>query len=104
MGQCGLLGQTRPAKTLNHQLRVRLPTPGDPSRYCKLGIEFNQARRRLAGVSIPSEVSEGRRETTVSRRKGGVVALGSLPCDDGLVKASKLDEGHRHPGERELQP
>ena len=29
-----------------------------------------------------------------------VLTLGFLPCNDGLVKATKLDKGKSHPGKR----
>jgi hypothetical protein len=38
-------------------------------------------------------MGESGRETAVSSRKEGVLTLGFLPCDDGLVKATKLNKG-----------
>ncbi len=100
MGARGLLGQACFAETLGQQLRVGLPAPGDPRRYCKAGIDLKQTRRRLTGLCITSEMGESRRDTAVSPRIAGVLTLGFLPCDDGLVKATKLNKGIPHPGER----
>jgi hypothetical protein len=93
-------GQPGFAKALNQQLRVFLPAPRDPRRYCKSGIELKQARSRLTRLSIASKVGEGGRETAVTYRIGGVLTKGFLPCDDCLVKAMKLNKGISHPIER----
>ena len=69
-------------------------------RYCKGGIDLKQTRRRLTRLSVASEMGESGRETAVSWRIGGVLTLGFLPCDDGLVKATKLNKGHPHPSKR----
>jgi hypothetical protein len=47
-------------------------------------------------------MGERGRETAVSWRIGGVPTLDFLPCDDGLVKATKLDKGKPYPGERSM--
>ena len=93
-------GQPRFAKALNHQRRVRLPAAGDPRRYCKGGIDLKQLRRRLTRLSVTSEMSEGGGETTVRYLIGGVQTLSFLPGDDGLIKATKLNQGRRYPAER----
>jgi len=89
-------------KALNQQVRFRLPAPSDPRRYRKGGIGLKHTSRRLTRLSITSEVGESRRETAVRRRIGGVLALGFLPCDDCLAKATKLDIGHPHPNKRSV--
>src|SRR6266705_3956853 len=61
----GSFGQPRFPKTLSQQLRVGLPTPGDPRRYCKGGIKLKHTRRSLMCLSIASEMGEGGRETAV---------------------------------------
>jgi hypothetical protein len=43
-------------------------------------------------------MGESGRETEVSKRMGRVETLSFLSCDDGLVKATKLNKGHPHPG------
>ena len=97
-----LLGQPRFPKTLNQQLRVGLPTTGDPRRYCKGGIKLKHARRRLTRLSVTSKMGESGRETAIRYRKGGVLTQGFLPCDDGLVKATKLNQGHPYPTKRQV--
>jgi hypothetical protein len=47
-------------------------------------------------------MGESGRETAVSLPKGGFLALGFLACDDGLVKATKLDQGCAHPEKRPM--
>jgi hypothetical protein len=47
-------------------------------------------------------MGESGRETAVSWRKGGVVALGFLPCDNGLVKAAKLNKGIPHSNQHQV--
>jgi hypothetical protein len=42
-------------------------------------------------------MGESGRETEVSKRMGRVVTLSFPSCDDGLVKATKLNKGHPHP-------
>jgi hypothetical protein len=101
-GEHGLFGQPRFPKALNRQLRVRLPASGDPRGYCKVGIDLKQTRRRLARLSVTSEVGKSGREAAISYRKGGVLTLGFLPCDDGLVKATKLNQGHPQPTKRQV--
>src|SRR5262245_6082853 len=96
-GALGLFGQPRFPKALDHQFRVRLPAPGDPLRYCKGGIELKQTRHRLTRLSIASEMAQSGRETAVSHPIGGVLTKGLLRCDDGLVKARKLNKGIPHP-------
>ena len=59
-------GQPRLPKPLNVQLRVGLPAPSDPRRYCKGGIKLEQTRRRLTRFSVASEMGEASRETAVS--------------------------------------
>jgi hypothetical protein len=49
-------------------------------------------------------MSESGREAAVSLRKGGALLRGFLPCDDGLVKATQLNKGLRHPGKQNVQP
>src|SRR5262249_34608843 len=98
--------QPRFPKTLNQQLptRFREPgRPGDPRGYRKRGIKLKQARRRITRLSVTSKVGESGRETAVSRRKGRVLTLPFLPRDDGLVEATKLNKGIRHPGKRLVQ-
>jgi hypothetical protein len=102
----GSFGQPGFPKALNKHLRARLPEPGRPGdirRYCKGGIELKQTRCRFTGLSVTSEMGESGRETAVSCRKGGVLTLGFLPCDDGLVKATKLDKGQSYPKKRPMQ-
>src|SRR5262245_7727687 len=98
----GLFGQPRFPKALDGQLRVRLPATGDKRRDCKARIELNRTRRRLTRLSVTSEMGESGRETAVSCYIGGVLTLGFLPCDDGLVKATKLNKGIPHPGKRRV--
>ena len=50
-----LLGQPRFPKTLDGQLRVWLPAPGDPRGYCKGGIDLKQTRGRLTRLRVTSE-------------------------------------------------
>jgi hypothetical protein len=64
---------------------------------------LEHTRHRLAGLRITSEMGEGGREAAVSYRKGGVLTLGFLPCGDGLVKPTKLDQGLPHPRKRPVQ-
>jgi hypothetical protein len=45
-------------------------------------------------------MGESGRETAVNHRKGGVLTLGFLHCNDGLVKATKLNQGQPHPNKR----
>ena len=48
-------------------------------------------------------VRDGRKRTRDGRkltRIGGVMTKGFLPCDDGLVKATKLNQGLPHPNKR----
>src|SRR5262249_45960723 len=93
-------GQSRFSKAFNQPLSVCLPAPSDPPRYCKCVIDLKQASRRLTRLSVTSEMSESGRKTTVSYRKGGVLTKGFLPCDDCLVKATKLNKGISHSSER----
>src|SRR5262245_52966068 len=97
-------GQARFPKTLDQQLRVGLPAPGDEYRYCKGGIELKQTRRRLTGLRVASEMGESGCETAVSCRKGGGLTQGLLPCGDGLVKTAKLNKGIPHPSKRSMEP
>src|SRR4029077_3779733 len=99
----GSFGQPRFPKTLNQQLRVCLHAPSDQRRYCKRGIDLKQMRRRLSRLSVTSEMGESGHETAITWRKRGVLALGFLPCDDGLVKATELDKGQPHPSKRLVQ-
>src|ERR1700676_2982982 len=99
-----LLGQPRFPKALNEQLRPCQSAPGDQRRYCKGGIKLKHTHRRLTRLSIASEMGESGRETAVSYRKGGVVALSFLPCHDGLVKATELDKGQPHQRKRVVKP
>src|SRR6516164_5574587 len=85
-----LFGQSRLPKPLRQQLRVCLPAPSDPRRYCKGRIDLKQARRRLTRLSVAADMGESRRETAVGSRIGGVQTMSFLPCDNGLVKATKL--------------
>jgi hypothetical protein len=89
-------GQPRLPKPLNQQLRVCLSAPTHPRGYCEGGIDLKHTRRRLAGLGIASEMSESGRETVVSSRMEGVLTKGFLRCDNGLVKAMKLNKGHPH--------
>ena len=74
-----------------------MPAAGDIRGYCKSGIVLKHTRRRLSRLGVTSEMGEGRRETAVSCRIGGVLTKGFLSSDDGFVKATKLNKGHRHP-------
>jgi hypothetical protein len=47
-------------------------------------------------------MGESGRETAISWRKRGVLALGFLPCDYGLVKAAKLNQGLPHPSQQKV--
>jgi hypothetical protein len=71
-----------------------LAAPGDPRGYCKAGIDLKQTCRRLTRFRITSEMHESGRETAVNWHIAGVLTLGFLPCDDGLVKATKLNKGY----------
>src|SRR5262245_56063761 len=95
-----LFRQPRFPKTLNKHLQVFIPASSDQRRDCKGGIELKQTRRRFTGLRITSEMGESGRETAVSCRIRGVLTLGLLPCDDGLVKASKLNQGKPYPSKR----
>ena len=68
----------------------------------KAGSISSSTRRRLVRLSVTSEMGEGGRETAVSWRIGGVLTLGFLHCDDGLVKATKLDKGLPNPSKRHV--
>ncbi len=59
-------------------------------------------RRRLTRLGVTSEMSESGRETKVSGRMGGLLTLGFLSCDNGLVKATKLNEGIPHSSKRKM--
>ena len=98
-GTPGSFGQPRFPKPLNQQLRVRLSTASDPRSNRKVGIDLKQTNRRLAGLSITSEMGESRREK-VSSRMEGVLTYGFLCCDYGLVKATKLNKGRPHATQR----
>src|SRR5260370_40456924 len=98
----GSFGQPRFPKALNQHLQVCLPAPSDPRGYCKGGIELKQTRRRLTGLSVTSKMGESGCETAIRYRKGGVLTQGFLPCDDGLVKAPKLNQGHPYPTKRQV--
>src|SRR4029079_16600793 len=91
-------GQPRFPKTFNLQLRVCLSAPIHPRGYCEGGIEFQPTRRRLTRLGVASEMGESRRENEVNCREGGVLTQGLLPCDDGLLKATKLNKCQPHPG------
>src|SRR3954452_3100371 len=96
----GSFGQPRFPKSLNQQLRLCLSAPTRPRGYCEGGIDLKQTHRRLTGLGIASEMGESGSETKVRSRIGGVMTLSLLPCDDGRVKAAKLNEGNSHPGYR----
>ena len=66
----------------------------------KAGSTSSRTRRRLTRLSVASEMGESGCETAVSWRIGGVLTLGFLPGDDGLVKATKLNKGYPHRGKR----
>jgi len=51
-------GRPRFPKTLNQQLRVGLPAPGNPRRYCECGIGLKHMHRRFTLLSVTSEMSE----------------------------------------------
>src|SRR6516162_6758919 len=95
-GTRGSFGQPCFPKTLNHQFRVRLPAPRDERRYCKGRIGLKHTSRRLTRLSVTSEMGESGRETGVSHEIGGVLSKDLLPCDDGVVKATKLNQGIAH--------
>jgi len=64
-----------------------------------LALHWTMWRRRR---SLAPEMGESGRETAVSWPIGGFLALGFLACDDGLVKATKLDQGYAHPDKRRM--
>src|SRR5262249_3080269 len=78
--------------------------PGDPRRNCEAGIEFKHTRCCLTCLRITSEMGESGRETAVSPRIGGILTNGLLPCDDGLVKATKLNQGLPHTNKHQKKP
>jgi hypothetical protein len=94
----GSFGQPRFPKPLDQQLRMCLSAPTHPRGYCEGGIDLKHTRRRLTRFGITSEMGESGRETVASSRIGGVMTLSLLPCDDGLVKAAKLNESDPYPG------
>src|SRR5215471_4403054 len=96
----GSFRQPRFPKALNQQLRVCLPAPSDPRRDCKCGIDLKQTRRRLTRLSVTFEMGERGGETVVRYLIGGVQTLSFLPGDDGLVKATKLNQGRPDPSKR----
>ena len=51
---------------------------------------------------MTSKMGESRRETAVSCRIGGVLALGFLRYDDGLVKPTKLNKSRPHSTKRHV--
>jgi hypothetical protein len=99
----GSFRQPRLPKTLNVQLRACLPAPREKRRYGKIGIDLKQTCRHFTRLRVTSEMGEGGCETAVSRRIGGALTQGFLPCDDGLVKATKLDKRRPHPNESSMQ-
>jgi hypothetical protein len=54
-------------------------------------------RRRLPRFGVTSEMGESGCETAVRYLKSGVQMLGFLPGDDGLAKATKLNQGKPYP-------
>src|SRR5262245_12647119 len=97
----GSFGQSRFAKPLNHQLGSFLYlAPSDPRRYCESGIDLEHTSRRLTGLGVASEMGESGREAAVWSWMSAVVTQRFLRCNDGLVKATKLNKGKSHPGKR----
>ena len=91
----GLFGQPCFPKTLNKQLRVWLPAPGDMRRYCKGGIDLKHTRRRVVRLSVTSEMGEGGREAAVSCQIA-VLTKGFIQSPRGvrvLIPATPLSEG-----------
>ena len=79
-----------------------MSTPGDPLGNCERGIDLKETSRRLTSLGIASKMGEGRNETAVSWRKRGVLTQGFLRSDDGLVKATKLNQGQPYPTKRQV--
>src|SRR6516165_11880270 len=75
-GECAF-GQPRLPKPLQHHHRVCLVAPGDPSRYCEVGIDLKQTRRRLASLSVTSEMG------LVSRASPVHTAMRNCTRDEG---------------------
>src|SRR6266853_1717345 len=64
----------------------------------KGGVDLHHTSRRLTCLGVASEMSESGREAAVWSWIPGVVTQGFLPCNDGLVKATKFNKGKSHPG------
>ena len=84
-------------KTLDQQLRLCLPAATDIRGYCKSGIVLKHTRRRFTRLGVMSEMGKSGRETAAGCRIGGVLTKSFLRRDDGLVKSTELNKGHRHP-------
>ena len=79
--------------------KARGVTLGNP----KLSVARKGAlESRLTGLCVTSEIGASRSETAVSWRKEGVLTLRFLPRDDGLVKATKLNQGIPYPRKRPI--
>ena len=63
-------------------------------------MQVHEPSPRRTRLSVVSEVSESGCEAGVNPEKGGVLTLGFSPSNDGLVKATKLNKGQRHPEKR----
>jgi hypothetical protein len=68
----------------------------------KSGLSSSARAAAASCLIVASEMSESGREKAVTGRKGGVVTKGFLPCDDGLVKATKFNKGLRHSGKHRV--
>src|SRR5258705_12852986 len=98
-----LLGQPRFPKTLDQQLRIRLPAASDIRGYCKSGIALKHERGRFTRLSASSEMGESACETAVTCRMSGVLTKSFLRGIDSVIKTAKLNKGHRHPKKRPVQ-
>ena len=59
----------------------------------KAGLDLKHTRRCVVRRNVTSEMGEGGREAAVSCHPGSILTKGFLPCDDRLVKATKLNKG-----------
>jgi hypothetical protein len=63
----------------------------------KAGSNSSTPAAALRAFSVPSEMGESGREAAVWSWIGRVLTQGFLPCNDGLVEATKLNKGKSHP-------
>ena len=86
-------GQPRFPKALNNSFEFDCPPRAIYADIVKVG-SISSTRAAASWASrVTSEMGEGGRETAVSWQIGGVLTEGLLHCDDGLVKATKLNKG-----------